>query len=87
MQVFYLRYFCQDMHKKTIVVCVLMSEQDGTIQRFARTFGTMARDLLALSDWLNVHGLMHVAMESTGVLLRPVFNVLEEERMLLPFCA
>jgi transposase len=32
---------------------------------------------------LSFHGVTHVAMESTGVLWRPVFNVLEEGRTLL----
>jgi hypothetical protein len=40
---------------------------------------------LALSDWLNLPGVTHSAMESTGVLWRPVFNALEEGRTLLPF--
>ena len=65
------------------MACVLLSEQDGTIRRFVRTFGTMTRDLLALGDWLNFHEVTHVAMESTGVLWRPVFNLLEEGRTLL----
>jgi transposase len=72
-----------DVHKKTVVACVLLSEQDGTSQRFVRTFGTMTADLLALDDWLSFHEVTHVAMESTGVLWRPVFNVLEEGRTLL----
>jgi transposase len=72
-----------DIHKKTVVACVLLSELDGTIQRFVRTFGTMTADLLALGDWLSVHQVTHVAMESTGVLWRPIFNVLEEGRTLI----
>jgi transposase len=43
----------------------------------------MTADLLALGDWLNHHEVTQVAMESTGVLWRPVFNVLEEGRTLL----
>src|SRR5215472_1486040 len=43
----------------------------------------MTADLLALGDWLECHAVRHVAMESTGVLWRPVFNVLEEGRTLL----
>lgn len=41
-----------------------------------RKFGTMTRDLLALGDWLKEAGCTHVAMESTGVFWKPVFNVL-----------
>jgi transposase len=43
----------------------------------------MTVDLLALGDWLRLHQVTHVAMESTGVLWRPVFNVLEEGHTLL----
>jgi len=65
------------------VACVLLTEADGTPHRFVRTFGTMTADLLALGDWLDVHDVRHVGMESTGVLWRPVFNVLEEGRTLI----
>ena len=69
-----------------MVACVLLTDpdgSDGTPQRFVRTFGTMTADLLALGDWLDFHDVRHVGMESTGVLWRPVFNVLEEGRTLL----
>lgn len=73
-----------DVHKKTIVACVLVSEPDGLVKRQVRTFGTMTADLLALGDWLHSLGVTDVALESTGVYWRPVFNVLEdEERRLL----
>jgi transposase len=42
------------------------------------TFGTTAAALLALRDWLEAHGVTHVAMESTGVYWKPVYYVLEE---------
>jgi hypothetical protein len=41
-----------------------------------RTFGTMTEDILALSDWLTEEGCTHVAMESTGVFWKPLYNVL-----------
>jgi transposase len=68
-----------DIHKKTIVACVLLTDADGTPRRFVHTYGTMTAELLALGDWLQFHAVTHVARESTGVLWRPVFNVLEEE--------
>jgi transposase len=37
----------------------------------------MTCNLLALSDWLAAEGMTHVAMESTGVYWKPVFNLLE----------
>jgi transposase len=44
-----------------------------------RTFSTMTQGLLAMSDWLAGHRITHVAMESTGVYWKPVYNLLEEE--------
>ena len=55
-----------DIHQKTVVACVLLTEVDGTSQRFVRTFGTMTADLLALGDWLTFHDVTHVGMESPG---------------------
>ena len=73
-----------DVHKKSVVACVLISESDGLIKRQVRTFKTMTADLLELADWLHSLGVTHVALESTGVYWRPVFNILEdEERTLL----
>lgn len=54
---------------------VLTGERHAEI----RTFGTMTEDLLTLRDWLNSHGVTHVAMESTGVYWKPVYYLLEEE--------
>jgi transposase len=78
MHVLYPRCCGLDIHKKTVVACVLLTDPDGAVHRFVRTFGTMTADLLALGDWLELHAVTHVAMESTGVLWRPIFNVLEE---------
>ena len=67
MQVVHARCCGLDVHKKTVVACVLLTRDDGTVQRHARTFGTMTVELLALSDWLHGWGVTHVALESTGV--------------------
>jgi transposase len=83
MHVLYPRCCGVDIHQKTVVACVLLTDQDGASQRFVRTVGTMTADLLALDDWLTFHAVPHVAMERTGVLWRPVFNVLEEGRTLM----
>jgi transposase len=42
-----------------------------------KRFGTMTADLLALAAWLKERGVTHTAMESTGVLWKPVYNILE----------
>jgi transposase len=66
-----------DVHKKTVVACVRRIDATGPARQEIRTFGTMTCDLLALSDWLAEQGVEHVAMESTGVYWKPVFNILE----------
>lgn len=42
-----------------------------------RTFGTTTSELKELAAWLTGDGCQHVAMESTGVYWKPVFNILE----------
>ena len=59
-----------DVHKRSVVACVLLTQPDGTVQRRVSTFGTMTADLLALHDWLGGLGVTHIAMESTGVFVR-----------------
>jgi transposase len=66
-----------DVHQKTIVVCVRAIQPQGGIVEQVKTFGTMTGDLLKMSDWLTEQGVTHVAMESTGVLWKPVWNILE----------
>jgi transposase len=66
-----------DVHKKTVVASVIVSDGKVGLQKETRTFGTMTSDLLALSDWLMDYGVTHAAMESTGEYWKPVFNILE----------
>ncbi len=66
-----------DVHKKTAVVCCRTTAADDTVSLETRTFSTMTADLLALSDWLTTKGVTHVAMESTGELWKPLYNLLE----------
>jgi transposase len=42
-------------------------------RRTTETFRTMTPDLLALREWLQAHGVTHVALESTGVYWKPVY--------------
>ena len=56
-----------DVHKKTVVACILITSPQGEVQKHIRTFPTRTADLLALSDWLDSFGVTHVALESTGV--------------------
>jgi transposase len=73
MRVVYDRCCGLDVHKKTVVACVITPAGQET-----RTFSTMTQDLLALSEWLERWGVTHVAMESTGVYWKPLFNLLED---------
>jgi transposase len=66
-----------DIHSKTIAVCLRRVDDFSKIYKEIRTYGTMTRDLLALCDWLTDEGVTHVAMESTGVFWKPIFNILE----------
>jgi transposase len=66
-----------DVHKKNVVVCVRHCAAGAPARQDVRTFSAMTRDLLALADWLAECGVSHVAMESTGVYWKPVFNLLE----------
>lgn len=63
-----------DVHKDTVVVTV-----DGIgIKKETRTYKTMTRDLLRLKGWLKELCITHVAIESTGIYWKPVFNILED---------
>ena len=61
-----------DVHAKTVVGCLIKHGRKQIL-----TFSTMTDDLLRLLDWLTAEGCTHVAIESTGVYWRPVFNILE----------
>lgn len=66
-----------DVHKKTIVACVLHSRPGGVVSKQTRTFGATLDELERLRDWLHEAGCTHVGMEATGVYWKPVHNVLE----------
>ena len=83
MDVVYPRCAGLDVHKKTVVACVIVQGAKGKPQKTIRTFGTMTDDLLALGDWLAEQEVTHVAMDSTGVYWQPIWNLLEERFTLL----
>jgi transposase len=72
-----------DVHLKTIVVAVRRGQHPAKLQQEVRTFATMTRDILELSDWLASLGVTHVAMEATAVLWKPIWNILEGRFTLL----
>jgi transposase len=63
-----------DVHAKMLVACLILANG----KKETRTFSTMTDDLLRLRDWLVAAHCTHVAIESTGVYWKPVFNILED---------
>ncbi len=72
-----------DVHKQTVVACVIRPGNGRQPHKEVRTFGTMTADLLDLADWLSAEHVTHVAMESTGVYWKPYWNLLEGQVELL----
>jgi transposase len=83
MDVVYERCCGLDIHKKLIVACLLTPGPGAQPVKEVRSFGTMTADLLDLADWLGAAGCTHVAMESTGVYWKPIYNLLEDQFTLL----
>lgn len=63
-----------DVHKDSVVATIA----GIGIKQETRTFSTFTNNLVELRQWLQSVGTTHVAMESTGVYWKPIFNVLEE---------
>ncbi|RIK52727.1 IS110 family transposase [candidate division KSB1 bacterium] len=76
MQVVYERCCGLDVHKETVVACVIVPEAHGQPQKETRTFATLTENLTELGAWLQAKQVTHVAMESTGVYWKPVYNLL-----------
>ncbi len=77
MEVLYERCCGLDIHKRTVVACLVTPDATGRVHKEVRTFGTMTDELLALGDWLAEAGCTHMAMEGTGVYWKPIYNLLE----------
>ncbi len=67
-----------DVHEAFVVVCRRIVRSDGQVDRVVRRYSTMTRDLLARGDWLADAQVTHLAMESTGVFWKPIWNRLED---------
>jgi transposase len=79
MQVVYERCAGLDVHKKSVTACRVIPDGKGGWQKDSCTFGTTTTELLEMADWLRSGRVTSVAMESTGVYWKPVFNILEGE--------
>ncbi len=83
MDILYARCCGPNVHKKSVVACLLTPDPGRGLRKEVRTFRTMTDDLLALRVCLAPAGCRHVAMESTGVYWQPVRNLLEARFALL----
>ena len=82
MQILYERCAGLDVHKRSVVACLLFPE-NGQPRKERQTSSTMTPDLVRLRDWLKDHDCSCVAMESTGVFWKPIYNLLEEHFQVL----
>ncbi len=63
-----------DVHKKIIVATIRGSD----IKEETRTFNGFTESIESMRDWLQLHNITHIAMESTGVYWKPIYNILED---------
>ena len=64
-----------DVHKDIIVATI----KGLGIQEETRTFSGFTASIEEMRDWLKEEKITHVAMESTGVYWKPIFNILESD--------
>lgn len=63
-----------DVHKKVLVATI----RGIGLKEQTRSFDCFTENIEALRDWLKENDISHVAMESTGIYWKPIFNILEE---------
>ena len=66
-----------DVHQATAVVCLTTGAPGTRAAKEIRTYGTTARELREMRDWMKAAGCTLVAMESTGVYWKPIHAELE----------
>ena len=64
-----------DVHQNLIVASIRKNSEEVE----TREFDAYTSSLINLREWCKSEGVTHVAMESTGVYWKPVFNILEED--------
>jgi transposase len=69
-----------DVHQKSISVCARIRIARDRFDTETAVFGTFTQDLEKMARWLRERRIRHVAMESTGVYWKPVWNVLEASK-------
>ena len=66
-----------DVHKDSVEACVRRMSAGGKVEHEVRHWATTTGELVEMAQWLSAEGVTHVAMESTGVYWKPIFNILE----------
>ena len=64
-----------DVHQNLIVATIRKSDTAYE----TKSFDGYTSSLTALREWCKSQGVTHVAMESTGIYWKPVFNILEQD--------
>jgi len=67
-----------DVHKSMVMACIAHGALDKPPKFEIRKFSTMTSDLRDLKKWLEEYNVTAVAMESTGIYWKPIFNILED---------
>lgn len=67
-----------DVHQESLTACIMKGHGKGMYKEI-REFSTFTDGIQTFGSWLKEHGVVHAAIESTGVYWKPVFNVLSEE--------
>lgn len=76
MEVMYPKSSGIDVHQKFVIACVFVVNQKGESKAVKRRVGTTTNELRTLVSWLQGYGIDQVAMESTGVYWKPIYNLL-----------
>jgi transposase len=78
MEVIHVRCAGLDVHEAFVIACRRVLDVNGRVTKDVREYATTTAELLRLGDWLAEAGVTHVAMESTGVFWKPIWNLLED---------
>src|SRR5581483_11651327 len=68
-----------DVHKEPVAVCLRRVTPGGQTHKVVHTYRKQPRGLSRLVRWLTDEGVTHVAMESTVIYWKPIYNILEEQ--------
>jgi transposase len=69
-----------DVHQESFTACI-MKGSGKSMYKEIREFSTFTDGIQVFAAWLKEHGIIHAAIESTGIYWKPVFNILAEEQL------